>query len=150
MPLDGKALAKALDDLCTQERLCFACLLITDINTQNSLLVMKGDADFIRKISYAHVEQDEIFDLPGVVSRKKQLIPYLTGLLRDELGSARLANLGARRLLVLAPHVAGIGERDDAHRIAHPADGLDLGRQLRDGGHRHRSAAAVTYRQRIV
>ena len=30
-----------------------------------------------------HVEQDEIFDLPGVVSRKKQLIPYLTSLLKE-------------------------------------------------------------------
>ena len=60
-----------------------ACLLVTDINTQNSLLLVKGDADLIRRISYAHVEQDEIFDLPGVVSRKKQLIPYLTSLLKE-------------------------------------------------------------------
>jgi manganese-dependent inorganic pyrophosphatase len=29
------------------------------------------------------VEQDEIFDLPGIVSRKKQLIPYLGSLLRE-------------------------------------------------------------------
>ena len=61
----------------------YAALLITDINTQNSLLIVKGDPEFIRRISYAHVEQDEIFDLPGVVSRKKQLVPYLTGLIKD-------------------------------------------------------------------
>ena len=30
-----------------------------------------------------HVEQDEIFDLPGVVSRKKQLIPFLTTLIKE-------------------------------------------------------------------
>jgi hypothetical protein len=30
-----------------------------------------------------HVEKDEIFDLPGIVSRKKQLIPYLTDLLKE-------------------------------------------------------------------
>ena len=29
------------------------------------------------------VEQDEIFDLPGIVSRKKQLIPYLTSILKE-------------------------------------------------------------------
>ena len=58
-------------------------MLVTDINTQNSILLVKGDADFIRRISYAHIEQDEIFDLPGVVSRKKQLIPYLTSLLKE-------------------------------------------------------------------
>jgi manganese-dependent inorganic pyrophosphatase len=45
-------------------------------------MLVKGDPDFIRRISYAHVQQDEIFDLPGVVSRKKQLIPYLTDLLK--------------------------------------------------------------------
>jgi manganese-dependent inorganic pyrophosphatase len=82
----AKDIAAALAELRTSENLLFAALLITDINTQNSLLVVKGDADFIRKISYAHVEQDEIFDLPGVVSRKKQLIPYLTGLLRELRG----------------------------------------------------------------
>jgi manganese-dependent inorganic pyrophosphatase len=79
----AKAMAKALAELRNDERLAFACLLITDINTQNSLMLVKGDPDFIRRISYAHVEQDEIFDLPGVVSRKKQLIPYITGLLKE-------------------------------------------------------------------
>lgn len=80
------ALSKALADLRTEEKLNFACLLVTDINTQNSLMLVKGDAEVIRRISYAHVEQDEIFDLPGVVSRKKQLIPYLTSLIK-EMGS---------------------------------------------------------------
>ena len=56
---------------------------MTDINTQNSLLLVKGDAAIIDRISYPHVEQDEIFDMPGVVSRKKQLIPYLTSLLKE-------------------------------------------------------------------
>ena len=77
------ALSKALAELRSDEKLAFACLLVTDINTQNSLMLVKGDAEFIRRISYAHVEQDEIFDLPGVVSRKKQLIPYLTSLLKE-------------------------------------------------------------------
>ncbi|MFZ5494006.1 MAG: putative manganese-dependent inorganic diphosphatase [Verrucomicrobiota bacterium] len=78
----AKALSAALADLRAAERLAFAALLITDINTQNSLMLVKGDPEFIRRISYAHVEQDEVFDLPGVVSRKKQLIPYLTDLLK--------------------------------------------------------------------
>lgn len=79
----SKALAKALDDLCTQEHLCFACLLITDINTQNSLLLFKGDPELTKRITYPGVEGDEIFDLPGIVSRKKQLIPYLGTLLKE-------------------------------------------------------------------
>ncbi len=79
----AKALAVALEELRAAERLLFAGLLITDINSQNSLLLVKGEPEIIARISYPHVEQDEIFDLPGIVSRKKQLIPYLTGLLRE-------------------------------------------------------------------
>lgn len=78
----AKPLTAALAELRSSERLAFAALLITDINTQNSLMLVKGDPDFIRRISYSHVEKDEVFDLPGVVSRKKQLIPYLTDLLK--------------------------------------------------------------------
>ena len=79
----AKPITAALQDLREDERLAFAALLVTDINTQNSLLLVKGDAGFIDRISYTHIEQDEIFDLPGVVSRKKQLIPYLTSLLKE-------------------------------------------------------------------
>ena len=79
----AKPLSAALAALCTAEHLLFAGLLVTDINTQNSLLLVKGDAEIITRISYPHVEKDEIFDLPGIVSRKKQLIPYLTSLLKE-------------------------------------------------------------------
>jgi manganese-dependent inorganic pyrophosphatase len=79
----AKAIAQAVRDLRDEERLTFAALLVTDINTQNSLLLVKGDSAIIDRISYPHVEQDEIFDMPGVVSRKKQLIPYLTSLIKE-------------------------------------------------------------------
>jgi manganese-dependent inorganic pyrophosphatase len=82
----AKPISDALLSLREDEGLAFAALLVTDINTQNSLLLVKGEASFIQRISYAHVEQDEIFDLPGIVSRKKQLIPYLTSLIK-EMGS---------------------------------------------------------------
>lgn len=79
----SKPIAAALEDLRQREGLSFAMLLVTDINTQNSLLMVKGDPLLIERITYAHVEKDEIFDLPGIVSRKKQLIPYVTTLLRE-------------------------------------------------------------------
>ncbi|HEU5079692.1 MAG TPA: putative manganese-dependent inorganic diphosphatase [Opitutaceae bacterium] len=79
----SKQLCAALDRMRATEGLAFACLLVTDINTQNSLLLVKGDADFISRISYPHVEKDEIFDLPGIVSRKKQLIPYIASILKE-------------------------------------------------------------------
>lgn len=79
----AKPIAQAVQDLREDERLTFAALLITDINTQNSLLLVKGDTGLIRRIGYPHVEKDEIFDMPGIVSRKKQLIPYLSSLLKE-------------------------------------------------------------------
>lgn len=85
----AKPLAAALDDLREAETLFFAALLVTDVNTQNSLLLVKGDAALIQRIGYAHVEKDEIFDLPGIVSRKKQLIPYFTSLLKELPESGR-------------------------------------------------------------
>nr|MBP8256185.1 hypothetical protein [Opitutaceae bacterium] len=84
----ARAIIDALGKVQHDESLLFAALLVTDINTQNSLLLIKGDADFISRIGYPHVEKDEIFDLPGIVSRKKQLIPYLSGLLREMQGGA--------------------------------------------------------------
>jgi manganese-dependent inorganic pyrophosphatase len=79
----AKSIATALEELRKRERLSFAALLVTDVNTQNSLLLVKGDPELIARITYSHIEKDEIFDLPGIVSRKKQLIPYLTSLLRE-------------------------------------------------------------------
>jgi len=79
----AKALTDALENLCRAERLVFAGVLITDINTQNSLLLVKGDPEIIARINYPHVQKDEIFDMPGIVSRKKQLIPYLGSVLKE-------------------------------------------------------------------
>ena len=79
----ARDLATALQELRQSDDLSLACLLVTDINTQNSLLMVKGEVGLIQRISYAHVEKDEIFDLPGIVSRKKQLIPYLTSLFKE-------------------------------------------------------------------
>ena len=57
--------------------------LQSDLSFDDIRAFVKGDPDLIQRISYAHVEKDEIFDLPGVVSRKKQLIPYFASILRE-------------------------------------------------------------------
>ncbi|AWI08520.1 putative manganese-dependent inorganic diphosphatase [Ereboglobus luteus] len=79
----AKELSLALGELIKTERLGFACLLVTDINSQNSLLLVRGDKDFISRISYPHLEKNEIFELAEIVSRKKQLLPYITSILRE-------------------------------------------------------------------
>ena len=90
----AKPIARAVQELREAEHLAFAALLITDINTQNSLLLVKGDSAYIERIRYPHVEQDEIFDMPGVVSRKKQLIPYLTSLIKEMAADGVLPGAG--------------------------------------------------------
>lgn len=79
----ASSILKELDKQAEKENLFFACLLVTDINTQNSLLAVSDQQDFIGAISYPSTKNKRIFDLPGVVSRKKQLIPYICSTLRN-------------------------------------------------------------------
>jgi manganese-dependent inorganic pyrophosphatase len=59
-----------------RDGLLFAALLVTDINDQTSLLLIEGAEVFLRTVDYP--ERDpHIWELAGVVSRKKQLLPYL-------------------------------------------------------------------------
>ena len=73
----------ALERVREKESLFFSALLVTDINSQNSLLLISGDESIINSITYPHQAANDIFELNGVVSRKKQLIPYLTTLVRQ-------------------------------------------------------------------
>ncbi len=52
-------------------------LLVTDVVMQTSLLLVSGPEEFTREVDYPKLE-DGIYEMPGVVSRKKQLLPYLT------------------------------------------------------------------------
>jgi len=74
------ALRSALQSFLDEEKLDFSALLVTDINSQNSLLVVAGSDQLISGISYPSTASTTIFDLKGIVSRKKQLIPYLSKL----------------------------------------------------------------------
>lgn len=70
------ALLKALENHGRSKRLFFAALLVTDINTQTSLLLCCGDAEFLHRIDFPALGPN-MWELAGVVSRKKQLLPYL-------------------------------------------------------------------------
>jgi manganese-dependent inorganic pyrophosphatase len=75
---DGKrdALLAALEAQRQHDGLFFSTLLVTDINTQTSLLLVRGAPEFLSKIDYPSIGPF-IWELAGVVSRKKQLLPYL-------------------------------------------------------------------------
>ncbi len=55
----------------------FSCLLVTDITSLSSILLIDCDKNFLPFITFPKQEEN-IYILQGVVSRKKQLIPLLT------------------------------------------------------------------------
>ena len=74
-------LLEALAKYCDRGKYQFSALLVTDVTTQNSLLLVAGDENFVSQIDYPKLEPG-IFELREVVSRKKQLLPYLTHCLK--------------------------------------------------------------------
>jgi manganese-dependent inorganic pyrophosphatase len=73
------SLLDALEAYRAAHRHAFSALLVTDVNTQDSILLVCGDAAIQRHIDYPEAG-DSAWRLDGIVSRKKQLLPYLTGL----------------------------------------------------------------------
>jgi manganese-dependent inorganic pyrophosphatase len=69
-------LIEALERHARNKDLFFAALLVTDINTQNSLLLVCGAPEFLQRINFPS-HGPHVWELHGVVSRKKQLLPYL-------------------------------------------------------------------------
>jgi manganese-dependent inorganic pyrophosphatase len=70
------ALLAALEAQWQREGGLFSALLVTDITTQCSLLVVAGEERFCETINYPALAPG-LWQLDGVVSRKKQLLPYL-------------------------------------------------------------------------
>jgi manganese-dependent inorganic pyrophosphatase len=54
----------------------FACLMVTDITHASTLLVTAGESRIVSRISYPEVRPG-IFEMKEVLSRKKQVLPYL-------------------------------------------------------------------------
>ena len=75
-PEKRDALLEELEKQRVKSNFLFSSLLVTDINEQTSLLLVRGDASFLGTIDYPE-KSHFIWELSGVVSRKKQLLPYL-------------------------------------------------------------------------
>lgn len=75
-------LHEELKNLVTKNRLDFACLMVTDISKNNSLLLFEGPQEVRDKITYPQ-EDPNLYTMNGIVSRKKQLFPYIAMLLTD-------------------------------------------------------------------
>ncbi|MFO1483521.1 MAG: putative manganese-dependent inorganic diphosphatase [Verrucomicrobiaceae bacterium] len=70
-------LQAALQALLAKHSLHFACLMVTDITRHHSVLLVAGDQRVIDAIDYP-LAKENVYDMPGVVSRKKQLFPYMS------------------------------------------------------------------------
>jgi len=57
----------------------FSAMLVTDINTQNSFLLVRGSESLRSLIDFPE-DGENVWRLDGIVSRKKQLLPYLSSL----------------------------------------------------------------------
>ena len=75
-------LLEALENYRRSRGYKFSALLVTDVNTQSSLLLLVGDKALAEHIDYPRLEPG-IYELRDVVSRKKQLLPYLTHALQQ-------------------------------------------------------------------
>jgi manganese-dependent inorganic pyrophosphatase len=69
-------LLSALEAVRDKRGLHFSCLMVTDISEHNSVLLVTGNQRVIEGIEYPEMRA-HLHHMPGVVSRKKQLFPYL-------------------------------------------------------------------------
>ena len=75
-------LTAALEQLAREDGLDFSALLVTDIASNGSLLLMSREPDGWEEINYPQLEEN-LYQLDEVVSRKKQLLPLIISLLES-------------------------------------------------------------------
>lgn len=75
-----KEISDALEELCESKGLEFAVLMVTDVVRSNSRLVVAGNQALLKDLPYTP-STDHTLDATGIVSRKKQLLPVVLGLL---------------------------------------------------------------------
>jgi manganese-dependent inorganic pyrophosphatase len=76
-----EALAAELERIIEAEKCSFACLMITDVSRESSLLLCRGEARVLNAISYPR-QEESLFEMKNVLSRKKQVLPYFVDLLK--------------------------------------------------------------------
>mgnify|MGYP006290414737 FL=1 len=81
--LAGKFLA-ALKDIRKEKGLDWIMLLITNVIKENSMLITTSFRNIEKQLVYKPL-QNHLFDLPGVLSRKKQLLPEILRVLEENI-----------------------------------------------------------------
>jgi manganese-dependent inorganic pyrophosphatase len=73
-------LLSELNTMLEKENVKFASLLVTDIISENSLLLVAGKQNIINALPFPK-KSEKLYNLPGILSRKKQLLPALLKIL---------------------------------------------------------------------
>jgi manganese-dependent inorganic pyrophosphatase len=73
-------LRAALEAFAEKQRLDFSALLVTDVVSNGSLLLLSKESDAFEDINYPRLDRS-LYALENVVSRKKQLLPLISQLL---------------------------------------------------------------------
>jgi manganese-dependent inorganic pyrophosphatase len=81
------ALFEALEEYRARHEAYFSTLLVTDVNTQNSRMLMAAPPEFQELIHYPSLGPN-LYELNNIVSRKKQLVPYLLDCLQRVIAKA--------------------------------------------------------------
>jgi len=77
-------LLDALQKLNDSQNLAMALLMITDVVRGNSRLIVVGQPRLLNGLPYPHIS-DNVLDAPGVMSRKKQLLPVVLAALSEAI-----------------------------------------------------------------
>jgi len=77
----AESILSHLADLAEQKSYLFCSLLVTDLSRFSSYFFIEGEEAFIKKIEYPKYA-DHIFLLKDVLSRKKQLMPYISDIIK--------------------------------------------------------------------
>ena len=75
------SLLKECKNLRTKNNLDFFVLLVTHIVKEKSLMIIVGDKDIIKNLPYQKLKNN-LYNLPNVLSRKKQLLPQLINVIK--------------------------------------------------------------------
>lgn len=73
-------LRAALEDFAVQHKFDFSALLVTDVVSNGSLLLLSEESEAWEEINYPRLDRS-LYSLKNVVSRKKQLLPLLAQLI---------------------------------------------------------------------
>ena len=72
----------ALEDFAKRNKLAFSALLVTDVVTNGSLLLLSQESEAWEDVNYPRLDRG-LYSLKNVVSRKKQLLPLITQIIQS-------------------------------------------------------------------